>query len=176
MEIQKVYTQKIPAVRFIGKKYGDGDRTDGCFGAKWGEALSGGLFDKIAAAAGKEEFFADSAAYIGLMRSREGDPFEYWIGMFTPAGTRVPEGFAYHDFHAGELGIGWVYGNDGNGEIYFHEGEVAIKLGEEGFKIKNDECGACWFFERYQCPRYTVPDEKGNVILDIGFFIEERTQ
>ena len=23
-----------------------------------------------------------------------------------------------------------------------------------------------WFLERYNCPRYTVPDEKGNVILD----------
>ncbi len=172
VEIKKIYTQKIPATRFIGKKYGDGDRVNGSFGAKWEEAFNGGLFDRIEAAAGKEEFFEDSGAYIGLMRCRDGDPFEYWIGMFTPAETQVPEGFGYHDFHAGELGIGWIYGNDGNGEIYCHEGDVAVKLGNEGFKIKNDERGACWFFERYQCPRFTVPDEKGNVILDIGFFIE----
>lgn len=172
VEIKKIYTQKIPATRFIGKKYGDGDRVNGSFGAKWEEAFNGGLFDRIEATAGKEEFFEDSGAYIGLMRCRDGDPFEYWIGMFTPAETQVPEGFGYHDFHAGELGIGWIYGNDGNGEIYCHEGDVAVKLGNEGFKIKNDERGACWFFERYQCPRFTVPDEKGNVILDIGFFIE----
>ena len=172
VEIKKIYTQKIPATRFIGKKYGDGDRVNGSFGAKWEEAFNGGLFDRIEAAAGKEEFFEDSGAYIGLMRCRDGDPFEYWIGMFTPAETQVPEGFGYHDFHAGELGIGWIYGNDGNGEIYCHEGDVAVKLGNEGFKIKNDERGACWFFERYQCPRFTVPDEKGNVILDIVFFIE----
>ena len=23
-----------------------------------------------------------------------------------------------------------------------------------------------WYFERYNCPRYTSPDKKGNVILD----------
>ncbi len=33
--------------------------------------------------------------------------------------------------------------------------------------------GAFWFFERYQCPRFTTPDEKGNVILDMCYFVKE---
>jgi len=33
-----------------------------------------------------------------LMRCKDGEPFEYWIGMFMPANTVVPEGFAYVDF------------------------------------------------------------------------------
>jgi hypothetical protein len=28
-----------------------------------------------------------------------------------------------------------------------------------------------WFFERYNSPRFTVPDEKGNVILDICAYL-----
>ncbi len=50
--------------------------------------------------------------------------------------------------------------------------ELAVKLREEGFEGVLDADGACWFFERYGCPRFTVPDEKGNVILDIGFFVK----
>ena len=36
-EIIKVYGQKVGAMRFIGKKYGDADRVNGSFSAKWGE-------------------------------------------------------------------------------------------------------------------------------------------
>lgn len=171
MEITRIYTQSIPETRFIGKKYGDEDRVNGSFGKQWGDAFDSGLFDKIESVAGKELFFEDSGAYIGLMRCKDGEPFQYWVGMFTKAGTTVPEGLEYVDFPAAELGIGWIYGNEG--EIYCHEPDVACKLSEEGHPIKDDESGACWFFERYQCPRYTTPDEKGNVILDIGFFIEK---
>jgi hypothetical protein len=35
-EIIKTYKQEVPALRFIGKKYGDKDRIDGTFGKYWG--------------------------------------------------------------------------------------------------------------------------------------------
>lgn len=171
MEITKIYTQTIPATRFIGKKYGDDDRVNGSFGPKWGEAFGTGLFGTIEAAAGKEPFFEDSSAYIGLMRVKDGEPFEYWIGMFTPTETQVPDGFGYVDFPASVLGIGWIYGNDDTGELYGHEPKVLEKLEQAGHHVLQME-GAYWFFERYQCPRFTTKDEKGNSILDIGWFIE----
>jgi hypothetical protein len=34
-----------------------------------------------------------------------------------------------------------------------------------GLKVCESDAVA---FERYQCPRYTTPDENGNVILDYG--------
>ena len=37
-----------------------------------------------------------------------------------------------------------------------------------GYKRKEDD----WCFERYNCPRFTTSDEKGNVILDYGISIE----
>lgn len=36
-EVIKTYKQSMPATRFIGKKYGDEDRVNGFFSAKWGD-------------------------------------------------------------------------------------------------------------------------------------------
>ena len=47
-----------------------------------------------------------------------------------------------------------------------------MKLGEEGYKVISDEKGASWFFERCTCPRFTTPDDQGNIILDVCHFIE----
>lgn len=172
MKITRIYTQHFPARRFIGKKYGDPDRVNGGFGKQWGDFFENGWFEVIEKAAKSpvDEGFEDGGAYIGLMRCKDGDPFEYWVGMFLPPDTPVPDGFEERDFAEGELGIGWIYGPEW--DLYGHESDVAAKLGEEGIKLKNDEAGACWFFERYACPRFTTPDEEGNVILDIGFFVE----
>ena len=87
-EIIKTYRQSIPALRFIGKKYGDSAHG---YGAMWGEWFEKGWFD------------------------------------------------------------------------------IIVKQIDEGFEF-NPHLSLC--FERYVCPRFTTPDEKGNVILDIGFFIK----
>lgn len=171
-EIVNAYRQSMPAMRFIGKKYGDEDRIDGSFGAKWGEWFNNGWFDVIEKQVNVsiKEIYEDGDAYIGLMRWKDGEPFEYWIGIFTPEATQVPEGFRYVDFPKSELGVCWVYGKEG--EVYGKEDKCAARLNEEGYKIVSDENGAWWFFERYGCPRFTTPDEKGNIILDICHYIE----
>lgn len=38
--------------------------------------------------------------------------------------------------------------------------------------IVPDVKGAWWFFERYCCSRFDIPDDKGNIILDICHFIK----
>jgi hypothetical protein len=114
--------------------------------------------------------YEDGDAYIGLMRWKNGDLFEYRIGMFVPEGTKVPNGYEYHDFPKSILGVCWVYGNEG--EVIMQEPECEKRLGEEGYKIITDGDGAYWFFERCVCPRFTTPDEKGKIILDICHYIE----
>lgn len=104
------------------------------------------------------------------MRWKEGEAFEYWIGMFLPEGTVPPKGYDYIDFSASNLGVCWLQGKEP--EIYGKEEECANKLSEEGYAIVTDEAGAWWFFERYGCPRFTKPDENGNVILDICHFVK----
>ncbi len=92
-EVIKTYKQSMPATRFIGKKYGDGDRVNGFFSAKWGEWHQNGWFADIEKAPGfKAASFEDADAYIGMMRWKSGEPFEYWIGIFTTEGTAVPDG------------------------------------------------------------------------------------
>jgi len=53
-----------------------------------------------------------------------------------------------------------------------HEEECAKELVSKGFEIIPDKKGVYWFFERYGCPRFTTPDDKGNVILDICHYIK----
>ena len=167
-DITKTYVQDVPAFRFIGKTYGDSDRVNGGFSAQWGEAFETGLFERLKKLS-DEKLFEDADAYIGLMRCKDGEPFVYAIGMFCPADAPVPEDLDGYDFPAARFGIGWLYGKEP--ELYGREPQVAIKLDEAGYPIQTDEKGACLFFERYACPRFTTPDEQGNVTLDIGFFV-----
>ena len=168
-EIIKSYRQNVGAARFIGKRYGDADRVDGMFGAKWGDWFENGWFDIIEAQIGENPADAheDSGAYIGLMREADGK-FEYYIGIFAPESMAVPDGFVHIDFPAGELGVCWVYGKDG--EVYGLEGDCWERL--EGDAKDKLEISGGWCFERYGCPRFTAPDEHGNIILDICFYLK----
>ena len=171
-EIIKTYTQDVPALRFIGKKYGDKDRVNGGFGKFWDEWFKNGWFEKIENLANKnlKSIYEDGDAYIGLMRVKCDEPFEYWIGIFMPAGTAAPEGFEHVDFGKAKLGVCWVYGSQN--EIYMQEEKCRKRLEEEGLKAVKDPNGAFWFMERYGCPRFTTPDEKGKIILDICWHVE----
>ena len=166
-EIIKVCEQKVDAMRFIGKKYSDDDRVDGNFGSHWGQWHLNGWFDAIKKKIDKHirEIYEDGDAYIGLMHGGHDKPFEYWIGIFMPDGTDVPEGFNYIDFPAGKLGVCWVQGKED--EVFMHEGQCGERLEKEGFDVNTD-----WCFERYVCPRFTAPDENGKIILDICFYIK----
>jgi hypothetical protein len=166
VEIIKTYRQSVGAMRFIGKKYGDGDRVNGTFGVKWGEWFENGWFGTLEnqKGGGMKDIYEDGDAAIGLMRGGHGEPFEYWIGYFMPENTAVPEGFEHVDFPKNDLGVCWVYGKEE--EVYGLEGQCGERLEKDGFVINYG-----WCFERYGCPRFTTPDEKGNVILDICFYL-----
>jgi predicted transcriptional regulator YdeE len=171
-ELVKTYKQAIPAMRFIGMKYGNKDRVDGSFAAKWGEWHETERFHELDSLVTEDSIhkYEDFDSQIGLMRLKEGEEFEYWIGMFLPEGTEVPEGFESINFSASHLGVCWIQGTQP--DIYGKEEECADKLVEEGYELVTDENGAWWFFERYGCPRFTQPDEDGNVILDICHFVK----
>ena len=108
-EIIKTFREEIPAMRFIGKKYPN-------FGPMWGEWFANGWFDVIEKAMGGPEailkIWENGAGYVGLERRAKDQPFEYWLGMFAPADTPVPDGFSHLDFPAIGLGTCWIYGTE----------------------------------------------------------------
>ncbi len=165
-EIVKVYKEKVPAMRFIGKKYDD-------FG-HWGDWFANGWFDIIENAMGGvdsiRQLWKDGGAYVGLERRKDDEPFAYWIGMFAQPGIQVPGGFYFIDFPETFLGVCWIYGEEG--ATHGMTGACAQKLADEGIEIVPDQDGAVWSFENCTCPRFTTPDEKGNVILDYCYFVK----
>lgn len=165
-EIIKVYRESLPALRLIGKKYTDNDRgPSGGFGHKWGEWFSKGYFNTLEQLGPLPE---NGDAYLGCMRCA--GEFEYWIGMFFAAGTPVPDGFMYADIPSGDIATCWIYGREDNGELYGSNPHNMCmeKVQEAGWQVVQD----AWFFERYNCPRFTTPDEKGNVILDYCIYVK----
>ena len=113
----------------------------------------------------------DDNAYIGLMRHKPGEPFEYWIGMFFAADAHAPDGYDYVNFDESRLGVAWLKGAEA--EIYSAEDVAVNGLTEAGYHPAADRNGAHWYMERYACPRFTEPDQQGNVTLDICVFAEK---
>ena len=166
MDIVKVYRETLPAVRLIGKRYGDGDRdANGSFGPKWDEWNENRWFDPLFPFAAE---MTDGDATLGFMRFNEGT-FEYWIGLFCKAGTPVPDGFSHLDLETAEFATCWVRGSMENGEIFGEEpcmkGMEAIE--KEGWKLEPES----WFCERYADARFMKKDEEGKVILDYCFHL-----
>ena len=167
MKIMKVYREYIPGVRLIGKRYTDADRKDeGGYAHKWKEWFdqnTAKTFVEMESLPGYEDVM------IGAMYCKE--EFEYWIGMFFPPETEVPEGFDYADLPKSDLGTCWLYGKESTGELYGPEPHHACMeaLKKKGWDPKEEG----WTFERYHCPRFTNEDGKGNVILDYCAHLKE---
>lgn len=165
MEIVKVYREHYPALRLIGKRYINNDKVSGGFGAKWDEWFKNDWFSPLERLGPIPE---SEKAYLGVMRWA--NAFEYWIGMFFPAGTPVPGGYGSADIAEGDVAICWAYGKGSSGEFYgsdiYHR--CMGQITRRGWEPQEYH----WFFEKFNCPRFTTPDEKGNVILDYCIYIE----
>lgn len=158
VKILEVKRESCPAARFIGKKYTNG--------ANWNEWRENGWFAKLEVMQGLP---INDNGYIGAVRVAEGRP-EYWIGMFFPANMKVPERFDYVDMEPLTYAVFYLYGNPDSGELYAMETHTMCleELTAQAWRRKEDG----WRFERYNCPRFTTPDEQGNVVLDYGISIE----
>lgn len=168
MEIRKVYKESLPQVKLVGKRFVKQDMSDGgTFASYWQQAFEDGWFDVLRERKGIPGVSED---YLGAMRllGDSGD-FEYWIGMFLSPDAEVPEGYESANIPAGDIGVCWLYGNDKSGELYGQEASdlSMASLTEKGWRFSEQG----WFFERYNCPRFTEPDEAGNVILDICAYL-----
>lgn len=173
-EIIKCYRESLPVHRFIGKCYFNSDKDEnGTFMAKWGEWFQKGWFSELEKL---DALAQNEGAYFGLLRWKKHEPFQYWIGIFFPENTAVPEGYGYVDFPAGDVGVCWVYGSEKNDNIYSYHDDCVQKMMQSGFDMKDNfgrGRGEYWLFERYNCPRYTTPDQNNKIILDYCCYINK---
>ena len=124
VEVVKVVKEHVPALRFIGKRYTDADRdAQGGFAARWEEWFREGRFAALEALGMAPEH---GNAYIGLMRFADG--FEYWIGVFVPSGTPVPDGYDWIDLPETTFGTCWLYGREDSGELYWRGSPHVVRF------------------------------------------------
>lgn len=158
VKLLEMKKESWPKVRLIGKKY------DGA--SNWGEWWANGWFEVLEK---NPPLPCNGDAYMGAVHIVNGMP-ERWIGMLFSVDTNVPEGFDYIDIEPMEYAFCYLQDKENSGDFYTMEAHNMCleALRVQGYKRKEDD----WCFERYNCPRFTSPDEDGNVILDYGISIE----
>jgi len=157
----------MPEVRLVGRRYTDADRgPNGTFGHLWQEWFANGYFDRLE---GLPQLRDERNGYLGAVP--QGKEFEYWIGVLTIGDSPVPEGFESVPIPAGEMAVCWLRGREETGELYGCEPyHMCVReVGAQGWAV--DPKG--WFFERYNCPRFTDPDSEGRVVLDYCFYLAD---
>lgn len=158
VEILEIKKESCPKARLIGKRY------EGV--PNWGEWWENNWFEILET---NQRLSFNGDAYIGGVHIVNGMP-EHWIGMLFPENTEVPEGFEYVDIAPLDYAICYLYDKENSSEFYTIDthNQCLEKLKEYNWKRKEDD----WCLERYNCPRFTTVDEKGNVILDYAISIE----
>ncbi|MBQ3231486.1 MAG: hypothetical protein IJA93_00840 [Clostridia bacterium] len=104
------------------------------------------------------------------MRIIDGRP-ERWIGMLFPPDAEAPEGFEKTQIEDTVFAVVYLCGKEGSSDFYTMEThEMCLgKLKEMNLIRKEND----WCIERYQCPRFTAPDEAGNVVLDYAIAVQK---
>jgi AraC family transcriptional regulator len=150
--IKKVYQQELPALRFIGKKCIETSEPvkvlnllDSWQLNRWFDAI------EKQSSIDYKAFFEGGDAYINLVQKKDG-LFTYWMGMFVPDGTEVPQGYEAIDFSPMTIGVCSVYGK--RDEIVNYETECRA--------IDN----APWYFRRFNWHRFFGEDVYGKRLLD----------
>ena len=158
VKILDIKRESCPAARLIGKRYTDSPN--------WGEWWENDLFSPLEGL-GALPFNGD--AYIGAVHIKGCAP-EYWIGMLFSTDATVPEGYEAVDIPPLDFAVCYLYDREGSGDFYtMATHDMCLeRLKDLGLSRKEND----WCFERYNCPRFTSPDENGGVILDYAISIE----
>jgi predicted transcriptional regulator YdeE len=167
--IFKTYKQKIPALRFIGKKY-SGPFTDSFYKERRNNFVDwrlNHLFTAIEKLSDKDPrtIYEGGDSYSVLMKSNSNENAEineYWIGMFMPKGTSVPAGYEMIDFPKSKLAVCSVNGKWNS--IINYDVDCRKKLSDEGI-------GNNWYFQRFNWRTFFDDDNHGNRILEYCYFI-----
>jgi len=126
--------------------------------ALWGQCFGDGTFETLDAL----ESYHLEKDYVGWMGEWDEEGFVYICGMLMRPDVPVPEGFDFRELPAAKAAVGWIQGQEWEVVTAAHELTVGA-LAEQGYE---PNWAAGWSMELYNCPRYTNPDENGELILD----------
>ncbi|NLW70689.1 MAG: hypothetical protein GX061_06370 [Eubacteriaceae bacterium] len=163
-KITGIIDEFLPATRFIGKRYSEIGH--------WNEWWEGFFFEKLETTIdenGGLPNWESAGGYVGMEKRREGILTDYYIGMFATPETPIPEGFICIDFDRTNLGTCVIYGKEG--EVHDVLDKCRKALTDRDYTIKETPEGAVYSFENCLCPRYTDPDENGNITLYYSYFV-----
>lgn len=163
-KLVKFEVKELPKLCVVGKelrynmeKHMQGDNRIPAF---WEACFANETFSTIE----KQVDYVYDPAYIGIMMDwdKGDDDFSYICGMLMKEGVTIPEGFIIRDIEPTKVAIGWIQGKD--------TADVCSNAHNQTIQVLNSEGYNCdkmkWCMELYNCPRFTTPDENGEIILD----------
>lgn len=163
-ELIKFEVKRLPNLKLVGKEirynmelHMQGENRIPDF---WDKCFADEIFLPLE----KQADFIYDKDYVGVMldwNKGDGD-FSYVIGMLMKDGVNVPEGYYCTDIDETDVAIGWIKGKNTPDVCSSAHSLTERALLENGYKCNNIK----WCMELYNCPRFTTPDENGNIILD----------
>lgn len=163
-EMIKLDVKKLPPLKLVGKEirynmesHMKGDNRMPAF---WDRCFKEDIFSPLQA---QVDFVYDNA-YVGVMIDWDkGDGnFSYIVGMLMLEGVSIPDNYVHRDIEETDVAIGWIKGENTADVCSTAHSQTEQSLKEKGYKCAQMK----WCMELYNCPRFTVPDEKGHIILD----------
>ena len=157
-----------PEIIVVGKSihlYTDGTKAEMTPPELWARCFADGTLATLEALAD----FIHNPAYVGYMDTNngawKGGEGRYICGMMMKPGVSVPDGFAAQTLKPAKVAVGWIKGKKNNeAAIYANAHDFTEKaILEKGLKPWG---GHDWCMEVYTCPRFTTPDENGDIIVD----------
>ncbi len=132
--------------------------------AFWDTCFADGTFAKLEAL-GEQVLCPDYVGFMTDFKSGDGK-FTYIVGMMMKSGFTLPQegydGFMVKAVSASTAAIGYIQGSS-TPDVCMNAHELTCSAFEEkGYTFE----GGDWCMELYNCPRFTAPDENGQIILD----------
>lgn len=145
--VRHVERVALPALRLIGRT-----------GTRWADWWAGGWFDTLE----HHTVPPYDPDYVDCYRTCAGQD-EAWIGMLFPVDAPVPEDFLAAELPAADYALIYLRGREDDPDLY---GPAARALCIQAMAEQGMTPAPGLMLVRYNCPRFTTPDEEGFVTVD----------